>query len=161
MSRDIARVSKRGAARWLHGHPWIFRSDIVTAPTAPAGAVRVMDEPGRMLGTALWSPTSQISLRMISHDDRPVDAAFWREKVDAAVAYRDSLAIDANAFRLIHGEADGIPSLVVDRYGDHLVAQFLSAGLEAFRDDIVRAILDRVQPQGLLARNDVAVRAHE
>jgi 23S rRNA (cytosine1962-C5)-methyltransferase len=161
MSRDIARVSKRGAARWLHGHPWIFRSDIVTAPTAPAGAVRVMDEPGRMLGTALWSPTSQISLRMISHDDRPIDVGFWREKIDAAVGYRDSLAIDANAFRLIHGEADGIPSLVVDRYGDYLVAQFLSAGLEAFRDDIVRTLIDRVKPKGLLARNDVAVRAHE
>ena len=161
MNSEPARVSRRAATRWLHGHPWIYRSDVVRAPSASAGAVPVEDEQGRLLGTALWSPTSQISLRMLTRDQRAIDAAFWREKIDAAVSYRDSLSIDGNAFRIVHGEADGMPSLVVDRYGDHLVAQFLSAGLEAFRTDIIAALIDRVRPKGLLARNDVAVRTHE
>jgi len=156
-----ARVSRRGATRWLRGHPWIFRSDVLTAPTAPAGAVRVLDESNRLIGTALWSPTSQISLRMLTRHERQIDSTFWHERIDAAATYRDSLAIDANAFRIVHGEADGMPSLVVDRYDKHLVVQFLSAGLEAFRDDIVSALRARLQPDGILARNDPAVRVHE
>lgn len=160
MSSD-ARVSRRGAARWQHGHPWIFRSDIIQAPAAPAGAVRVIDEGNRLIGTALWSPASQISLRMLTRDDAEIDADFWRTRIDAAASYRESLAIDANAYRVVHGEADGLPSLVVDRYGEHLVAQFLSAGLETFRDDIVAALRGRFEPQGILARNDPAVRGRE
>lgn len=158
---DVARVSRRGAARWLHGHPWIFRSDVTHPPTAPAGTIRVQDDAGRLLGTALWSPTSQISLRMISGDDRPIDDAFWRERINAAANYRESLEIDGNAYRIVHGEADGIPSLVVDKYGDYLVCQILSAGLEQFREPIVAALLERWKPKGLIARNDVAVRTHE
>ena len=161
MGADIARVSRRGAGRWLHGHPWIFRSDVTAVPTGPAGAVRVEDDNRRLLGTALWSPTSQISLRMLTRDDSDINEAFWRERINAAAAYRESLQIDGNAFRVVHGEADGIPSLVVDRYGDYLVAQFLSAGVETYREQIVSALLDRWQPRGLLARNDVAVRTHE
>lgn len=161
MNEETARVSRRAKTRWQQGHPWIYRSDIVRAPDAPAGAVRVEDETGRSLGRALWSPTSQISLRMLTRDERAVDAAFWREQIDAAVTYRESLSIDGNAYRVVHGEADGMPSLVVDRYGDYLVAQFLSAGLESFREDIVAALVDRLKPKGLLARNDVAVRTHE
>lgn len=159
--KDIARVSRRGASRWLHGHPWVFRSDVTAPPGMAAGAVRVQDEHGRFIGTALWSPTSQISLRMLTSDDRTIDASFWRDRIGAAAAHRESLAIDGNAYRVVHGEADGIPSLVVDRYGDFLVAQFLSAGLEAYRADIMAALLDQYKPAGLLARNDVAVRTHE
>jgi 23S rRNA (cytosine1962-C5)-methyltransferase len=127
----------------------------------PAGAVHVMDERGDFLGTALWSPTSQISLRMLTDDDQPIDDVFWRERIGTAVAYRESLNIDGNAYRVVHGEADGAPSLVVDRYDKYLVIQFLSAGLEAYRDDIVEALLETLQPAGILARNDPAVRVHE
>jgi 23S rRNA (cytosine1962-C5)-methyltransferase len=156
-----ARVNRRGATRWLRGHPWIYRSDVLEAPNAPAGVVQVFNDANRFIGVALWSPTSQICLRMLTHDDQPIDAAFWRARIHAAAAYRASLDINANAYRVVHGEADGIPSLVVDKYGDYLVAQFLSAGLEAFRGDIVDALREEYQPKGLLARNDVAVRAHE
>jgi 23S rRNA (cytosine1962-C5)-methyltransferase len=86
--------------------------------------VRVQDESGRFIGAALWSPTSQISLRMLTREDRAIDADFWRERVAAAVAYRESLGIEASAYRVVHGEADGMPSLVVDRYGDYLVTQY-------------------------------------
>lgn len=161
MGGDVARVSRRGATRWLRGHPWIFRSDVTTPPSVPAGAVRVQDDHGRLIGTALWSPTSQISLRMLTSDDRVINASFWRDRISAAAGYRESLVIDGNAYRVVHGEADGIPSLVVDRYDEFLVAQFLSAGLEAYRTDIIEALLDQYRPKGLLARNDVAVRAHE
>lgn len=161
MTADSARVSRRGAARWLRGHPWIYRSDLTSAPSCAAGAVRVYDESGRIVGTALWSPTSQISLRMLTRDDHVIAAGFWRERIAAAISYRESLGIDANAYRVVHGEADGMPSLVVDRYGDYLVAQFLSAGIEAFRPDIVGALVDLLAPKGLLARNDPAVRVHE
>ncbi|HET9439923.1 MAG TPA: class I SAM-dependent rRNA methyltransferase [Longimicrobiales bacterium] len=158
---DTAQVSRRGAQRWYSGHPWIYRSDVSKAPSVPAGAVHVMDERGEFLGTALWSPTSQISLRMLTADDQPIDDVFWRERIAAAVAYRESLRIDGNAYRLLHGEADGTPSLVVDKYDDVLVTQFLSAGLERYRDEIVAALLDVVKPAGILARNDPSVRLHE
>lgn len=158
---DVARVSRRGAHRWFSGHPWIYRSDVLQAPAVPAGAVHVVDERGDFLGTALWSPTSQISLRMLTEDDQPIDDVFWRERVAAAHAYRKSLGINASAYRLLHGEADGTPSLVVDKYDDYLVAQFLSAGLEAYRDDIVAALVAELKPAGILARNDPAVRVHE
>ncbi len=158
---DVAQVSRRGANRWFSGHPWIYRSDVLQAPAVPAGAVHVVDERGAFLGTALWSPASQISLRMLTNDDQPIDNVFWQERIAGALAYRTSLNIDASAFRLLHGEADGTPSLVVDRYDDYLVAQFLSAGLEAYRAEIVAALIETVKPAGILARNDPAVRVHE
>lgn len=158
---DYAQVSRRGAQRWHSGHPWIYRSDVVKAPDLPAGAVHVLNERGEFIGTALWSPTSQISLRMLTDDDQPIDEVFWRERIDRAVDYRESLQVDGNAFRVLHGEADGTPSLVVDKYDDYLVTQFLSAGLEAYRDEIVAALVGRLDPKGILARNDPAVRVHE
>src|SRR5690606_30470321 len=113
------------------------------------------------VGTALWSPASQIALRFLSRAHIVPDAAFWRDRIAAAVSYRDSLAPDANAYRLVHAEADGLPSLVVDRYGDCLVVQLLSAGLETFRTDIINALIATCEPAGILARNDVPVRRLE
>lgn len=158
---DYARVTRRGAERWAQGHPWIYRSDVVARPTTAAGAVRVVGEGNGFLGMALWSPASTISLRLLTREERPIDEGFWRERVDAAARYRESLAPDASAYRLVHGEADGLPSLVVDRYGEHLVLQLLSAGLEAFRGEVVEAVAERCRPAGILARNDVGVRSHE
>lgn len=167
-NRDEARqktratVSRRGAARWREGgHPWIYRSDVRIPPEGGAGAVQVFDEAGGRAGTALWSPTSQIALRFISRGAVAPDAAFWRERIAAAVQYRESLEPDADAYRLVHAEADGLPSLIVDRYGDHLVIQLLSAGLEAYRAEIVTGLIDTCDPAGILARNDVPVRRLE
>ncbi len=158
----MARVSPRGAARWTDGlHPWIYRSDVREKPGSRAGAVDVVDARGRPIGTGLWSPHSTISLRMLTHEPRPVDAAFWAERIGRACALRDRLAPDATAYRVAHAEADGLPSLVVDRYGDYLVVQFLSAGLETFRREIVDALLSRLEPAGIIARDDVPVRRIE
>ena len=152
------RVTARGAERWVRGHPWIYRSEVVDQPEA-AGLVPVHDPRGRFIGQALHSPQSEIRLRLLERSDRPVDAAWWRERLAASAARRTG--IDATAYRLVHGEGDALPSLVVDRYDRWLVAQILSAGLETMRDTIVDALDDRFRPQGILLRNDAAVRRRE
>lgn len=154
-----ARVSGRGAARWAKGHPWIYRSDVAVRPESPAGTVSVEDPRGRVIGSALWSPASEISLRMLTRDDRAIDAAFWSERIGAAVGRRRG--IDATAWRAVHGEGDGLPSLIADVLDRHVVVQLLSAGLEASRAEIVAALREHVGAAGILARNDVAVRRHE
>lgn len=161
-TESIAQVNRRGAARWRERqHPWIYQSDVIGRPGGDAGVVAVVDERRVWVGMALWSPTSTISLRMLTRDERAINASFWHERIAAAVAYRRTLAPGSNACRLVHGEADGLPSLVVDRYDAWLVVQLLSAGLEQCRADIVAALCDVAQPTGILARNDVSVRDHE
>lgn len=157
-----AVVSRRGAARWRQGgHPWIYRSDVVVPPRIEAGAVQVVEETGARVGTALWSGASQIALRMLGGSGLRVDDEFWRARIAEAVEYRRCLAPAATAYRLVHGEADGLPSLVVDRYGEYLVVQLLSAGLEQFRRPIVAALVECCRPTGVLARNDVPARRLE
>jgi 23S rRNA (cytosine1962-C5)-methyltransferase len=157
-----AVISARGAQRWARGHPWVFRGDVVRQPNGPAGAVAVTSERGRPLGSALWSPTSEISLRFIERDpNTPIDAVWWRARIGSAVARRQHLAAQTTACRLVHGEADGCPSLVCDRYDRWLVVQLLSAGLEAFREVIVAALVDATGAAGVLARHDVTVRDRE
>jgi 23S rRNA (cytosine1962-C5)-methyltransferase len=159
---NLAVVSAKGARRWQNGHPWIYRSDVVERPSAPAGAVRVQDQRGKPIGVALWSPASEISLRMVDRDaSAELDDAWWLARIGAAVDHRRGLDSVASAYRLIHGEADACPSLVCDRYDRWLVVQLMSAGLEAFRDPIVRALDTLVRPAGILARNDVPLRAKE
>ncbi|HVX38425.1 MAG TPA: class I SAM-dependent rRNA methyltransferase [Gemmatimonadaceae bacterium] len=159
---DIAVVSAKGARRWQLGHPWIYRSDVVERPSADAGAVRVLDQRGKPIGVALWSPASEISLRMLDHDARAtLDHAWWNARLAAAIARRAPLSADASAYRLVHGEADALPSLICDRYDAWLVVQLMSAGLEAFRATIVDVLGELVQPRGMLARNDVPLRAKE
>jgi 23S rRNA (cytosine1962-C5)-methyltransferase len=157
-----ATVSARGAARWAAGHPWIFRSDLIDPPDAPAGAISVYDRAARPLGVALYSPASEIALRVLDRDaDAPLDAAWWRDRLARAIARRAPLTADTNAYRVVHGEADGIPSLICDRYDRWLVVQILSAGLERFRAPIVHALRELLTPEGILARNDTAVRTKE
>jgi 23S rRNA (cytosine1962-C5)-methyltransferase len=157
-----AVVSARGARRWAAGHPWIFRSDLVTEPGEPPGAVRVREKGGAVLGWALWSPRSEIVLRQLDPDVKAsIDAAWWRARIAQAAARRAPLEGKTNAYRVVHGEADGCPSLVVDRYDRWLVVQLLSAGLERYRAEIVSALTEIVKPAGILARNDVHVRDKE
>lgn len=159
---DLAVVSAKGARRWQLGHPWIYRSDVTQRPSAPAGAVRVQDHRGKPIGVALWSPASEITLRMVDrHPNADLDDAWWRKRIGAAIERRHSLSTVASAYRLIHGEADACPSLICDRYDRWLVVQLMSAGLEAFRDQIVDALDAIVRPAGILARNDVPLRAKE
>ncbi|HTI63482.1 MAG TPA: class I SAM-dependent rRNA methyltransferase [Gemmatimonadaceae bacterium] len=159
---DVAVVSAKGARRWQAGHPWIYRSDVTTRPTSTAGAVAVRDHRGKPIGVALWSPASEISLRLVDRDPlAQLDANWWRKRIGEAVQRRAPLRDVATAYRLIHGEADGCPSLICDRYDQWLVVQLMSAGLEAFREVITDVLEEIVRPMGILARNDVALRAKE
>ncbi len=152
------RVTARGAERWVRGHPWIYRSDVRDEPDEP-GLVRVLDPRGRFIGQALCSPRSEIRLRLLERTDRPVDGAWWRERLEAALARRRG--IDATAFRVVHGEGDALPSLVVDRYDRWAVVQLLSAGLETLRADVLDAVADVLRPDGILLRHDTPVRRRE
>jgi 23S rRNA (cytosine1962-C5)-methyltransferase len=159
---DVATVSPRGAERWAHGHPWIFRSDVARPPAGPAGAVRVRDERGHWLGVALWSPTSEISLRLLDRNAGAVlDAAWWEGRLRSAIDRREGLSSDATAYRLVHGEGDAVPSLICDRYDRWLVVQLLSAGLESFRELIVSTLVRLTGADGVLARNDAPLRSRE
>jgi 23S rRNA (cytosine1962-C5)-methyltransferase len=158
----VARVNAKGARRWLAGHPWIFRTDVIERPLMDAGAVLVHDPRGKPLGWALWSPQSEISLRLLDRDpDASIDQAWWDERIASAIARRTPLEDHTNAFRLVHGEGDGCPSLVCDRYDAWLVVQFMSAGLERFREEILTSLRSLVVPDGILARNDVPLRSKE
>lgn len=127
-----------------------------------AGAVLVHDHRGKPLGWALWSPRSEISLRLLDANPAVViDQAWWDDRIAAALARRVPLESHTNAMRLIHGEGDGCPSLVCDRYDAWLVVQFMSAGLEAFRAEILTSLGALASPEGILARNDVPLRSKE
>lgn len=159
---DIAVVTAKGARRWQQGHPWIYRSDVAKRPSAAAGAVRVHDLRGKPIGTALWSPASEISLRLVDRGANiELDDAWWHRRIGAAIERRQPLNATTTAYRLIHGEGDACPSLICDRYDRWLVVQLMSAGLETFRDEILNALDDLVKPAGILARNDVPLRAKE
>lgn len=154
-------IGRRGEARLRSGHPWIYRSDVERAE-APAGAlVRVLSARGATLGRALWSDRSQIALRLLVRGETPLERDFVRRRLERAIARRRALEIDADAYRVVHAEADELPSLVVDRYGPFLAVQALSQGTDRLLAEIVDALGDLLRPEGIVARHDVGSRALE
>ncbi len=154
-------ISPRGEARLRHGHPWIYRSDVDAAGAAGGEVVTVRGARDRVLGQAFFSDRSQIALRMVTRDDRPVDEAFWRARLEAAIGFRATLGIDGSAFRLVHGEADLLPSIIVDRYGDVLVLQTLSQGSDRLLPVLTKLLVDLTGAAGIVERNDPRVRQLE
>src|SRR5262245_42599226 len=110
-------ISPRGEQRLNTGHPWIYRADVKDVRADGGDVVEVRSARGRMLAHALYSSQSQIALRVLTYGDQVADEALVAERIESAVAFRRTLDIDATAYRLVHGEADLLPSLVVDRYG--------------------------------------------
>ena len=135
-------ISARGEERLRSGHPWIYRADVADVRAEAGDLVQVRSPRGRTLGSALFSDRSQITLRMLTYGDAPGDEALMRRRIEAAIAFRASLAIDATAYRLVHGEADLLPSLIVDRYGDYLVVQALSQGMDRLLPALVSALTE-------------------
>ena len=154
-------ISPRGEARLRHGHPWIYRSDVDAGGAAGGDVVTVRGARDRVLGQAFFSDRSQIALRMVTRDDRPVDEAFWRARLEAAMGFRATLGIDATAYRLVHGEADLLPSIIVDRYGDVLVVQTLSQGSDHLLPVLTRLLVELTGATGIIERNDPRVRQLE
>lgn len=147
--------------RVLGGHPWVFRSDIEREDGAADGLpVRVLTSAGRFLAMAVYNPRSQISLRILSRRDEPIDGAFIRGRVRRALDYRRRFA-DLNSCRLIFAESDGLPAVIADKFGDVIVVQILCLGMERFKADIVDALAQELSPRGVYERNDVPVRELE
>jgi len=167
-------ISRRGADRVRAGHPWIYQSDILEAEVESGDLVRVREERRRGIGWGLWSSQSQIALRMMvvgssgslgSEKDEIDERALFESRLRQAIDYRATLAIDGTACRLVHGEADRLPALIVDKYGDasgeYLVVQTLCQGMDRRATLIVELLREIVRPRGVLARNDPKVRRLE
>lgn len=156
------RVNRRAADRVHSGHPWIFISDILDSGTAaPGDIVRIVDPRGRNLGTGHFSSTSQIALRLLTRRIEPIGQSFFLQRINAALAYRQKLVTGSDTYRLVHAEGDLLPGLIVDRYRDWLVVQLLDQGMDRATPLITSALTGLLQPTGILARNDLAVRRKE
>jgi len=160
-------ISPRGAERLRAGHPWIYRSDIAKTDAQAGDLVRVISDRKRLFGWGFWSSESQIALRVIqgppAGPSPAVDdgRALIGERLRAAIAYRGTLAIDATAWRVVNAEADCLPGLIVDRYGDVLVIQTLCQATDRRLAMIVELLVEQLAPRGILARNDPKVRRLE
>jgi 23S rRNA (cytosine1962-C5)-methyltransferase len=159
MSRVV--ISARGEQRLRTGHPWIYRADVADVDAAGGDIVEVIGPRRRTLGHALFSDRSQIPIRMLARGDAPFEASMLRARLERAIQFRETLALDATAYRLVHGEADLLPSLVIDRYGSYLVLQALSQGMDRLLSSVTGWLSEILSPAGVLARNDPKVRALE
>ena len=155
-------LTRRGVDRWRGGHPWIYRADLEAEPGLEGGeVVRVVDGRGWLQGQAFYSAHSKIALRWLTWDDTPVDADFFRNRIRSADELRRRALPGETTYRVIHSEADLLPGLVVDRYGDYLSAQFLARGTDARKEQIADALMEHFGAKGLVNRSDVNVRTLE
>jgi 23S rRNA (cytosine1962-C5)-methyltransferase len=153
------KLSRKGLDRWKAGHPWIYQSD-VEAPAELKGGeiVEVVDYKGYLLGQAFYSRASKISVRWLSWDDTPIDEAFFKARLEAADGLRQRVMPEETAYRVVHAEADGLPGLVVDRFGDCLSVQFLAPGMEQRKELIADLLEAHFKPRAIVNRSDSTVR---
>ena len=152
-------ITKRGAQRVHARHSWIYRSDVTDQGGAHPGAiVRVIDSHKRALGSALYSSRSQIALRMIAFEDVDIDRDFWLSRLASAERLRERVVRDTTAHRLVYGESDLLPSLIIDRYNDCFVIQTLSQGMDALKQMWVDLLAERYSPRAIVERNEARVR---
>ena len=155
-------VNKRGANRIRKGHLWIYRSDVIDVNDASGGSVvTVRDQQGNFVGQALFSDASEITLRLLTLADEPIDREWWRKRILAAAARRQPIDPETNAYRVVYSEGDLIPSLIIDRYDDVFVMQNLSQGTEAVKSLLVELLVEEFAPRAVIERNDVKVRSLE
>lgn len=151
--------------RVLSGHPWVFSNEVVMDPAAkalpPGTLVRLVNHNGRALGTAMFNPHPLISARLLTRDAAAVvDRGYLRDRIGRSLALRTRL-YGAPFYRLIHAEADGLPGVIVDRYGDTLVLQINTAGMALLQPELVAALDEVLAPQAILLRNDSTSRTLE
>jgi 23S rRNA (cytosine1962-C5)-methyltransferase len=157
-------VSPRGASRLKDGHVWVYRSDVVSAAGVPPGSlVAVADHRGKILGTALYSSSSQIAIRLISREFVPDLPTVLRQRVRDAIAYRKTIVHDSDAYRVIFSEADFLPGLIVDRYNDILSLQILTQAMDAegVRETLISELTEQLKPASVVERVDPRVRQLE
>src|SRR5260370_24886335 len=151
------KLSARSVARLQGRHPWAYRSDLAEPSGVSAGSlVRVFDQRGKFLGTALYSSSSQIAIRMISHGSVADLPALVAERIRAAIAYRKKLVSNSDAYRIVFSEGDFLPGLIVDRYNDVLCLQILTQAMDAepVRAAALQTLKQELQPAGTADRGD-------
>lgn len=154
-------ISARGLARLKAGHVWVYRSDIQSpANIQPGSLVRVLDPRGKFLGSALYSSSSQIAVRMISREEVHDFPALAAERIRQAIAYRRNLVTHTDAYRIVFSEADFLPGFIVDRYNDVLSVQILTQAMDAapVREVVVKTLVDELNPAGIVERVDARIR---
>ncbi len=156
-------LRRRGQRRVLAGHPWIYRADVDGTEGAPekGDVVDVYGAGRRFLGRGYVNPDSQIFGRLLTRATEPIDAPFFRRRIGDAMAYRQRLAIPSTAVRMVYAEADALPGLLLDRYGDVVVLQILTAGMERLRGVLLPVIQELFHPRGIFLRNDAPSRLLE
>lgn len=155
-------VNRRGTERWQEGHPWIYRGDLAAEPVLLGGeVVRVLDTRGWFLGKAFYSKASKIALRCLTLQDEPVDRAFFARRIAQADALRQRIDQGHTTYRAVHSDADLLPGLVVDRFGDVLSAQFLVKATDDRRELLADLLVEHFGARGVMDRSDVGVRALE
>jgi 23S rRNA (cytosine1962-C5)-methyltransferase len=154
-------ISSRGSERLRSGHPWVYKSDVRSAQAEAGAVVRITDERGRFHGRAFYSDKSQIAIRLLTHQNVQVDRDFFVERLRRAATFRQTVVENTEAYRLVYGEADQLPSVIVDRYGDYFVLQTLSQGSEKQKALLVEILVELFSPKGILERNDPKVRLLE
>src|SRR5262249_24380825 len=145
-------------------HLWVYASEIASVDEgiSPGDMVEVRDHRRRFLGRGSFNPASTIRVRILSHEsEEPVDRSFWERRIDEAIAYRTRVLPGETTLRMVYGEADGLPGLVVDRYGDYLCLQIGTLGVERARSVLLSILQDRLHPAGIYERSDFTSRAHE
>ncbi len=162
MERTVT-ITRRGAERLAQAHSWIYRGDVEKEPAGleSGDVVALKDGRGRFLAKAYWSARSKIALRVVTREDEPVDEAFFAERLATAIALRERVFPGETALRLVHGEADLLPGLVADRYGDVLVLQTLVPATERRKQMIADLLWTALRPRSVVERNDVRVRELE
>lgn len=155
-------LTRRGSERWQGGHPWIYRADVESEPELRGGeVVRVLDGRGWLLGKAFYSGQSKITLRWLTYEDEPVEREFFRRRLEAADALRRRALPGESTYRVVHGEADLLPGLVVDRYGEYLSMQLLVPATEQRKAMWVELLAEHFRPQAIVNRSDASVRLLE
>ncbi len=145
------------------GHPWVFAGEVqkISGEEQPGEVVQVKDAKGKFVGLGTVNPNSNILVRLLTRMEETIDDDFWRRRIEEALKVRGDYLTGTDAYRLIHSEADGLPGLVVDRYGPYLSVQILAMGIEVRRDLIIQTLIDLVKPRGIFERSDVSVRRLE
>ena len=160
LSLPSVTLSPRGAARLKAGHPWVYRSDITTQDVQPGAIVHILDARGKFHGTALYSSSSQIAIRMISREEVTDLPKLISDRIRAAIAYRKQYVENTDAYRVVFSEADFLPGLIIDRYNDVISLQILTQAMdtEAVRGAIIETLVEELKPAGILDRVDPRIR---
>lgn len=159
----VVHLAKGRQKRVTAGHPWVFQTEVeeIKGHFVPGDIVDVVDHRGKFLGRGYCNPASQIIVRIMTYREETIDAAFIRRRVEEAWEYRKRLLPDLSSCRVIFGEADLLPALIVDKFGDYLVLQTLALGIDRWKKEIVEILDDLLRPRGIFERNDVPVRELE